>query len=58
MKDLSISETAKQKDTGKPKMAPKKQKKKMEDATLIGIDVSKKVNLGEWYQQAITKGND
>jgi prolyl-tRNA synthetase len=57
MKDLSISETAKQKDTGKPKMAPKKQKKKMEGAALIGIDVSKEVDLGEWYQQVITKGN-
>ena len=57
MKDLSISKTAKQKDTGKPKMAPKKQKKKMEGAALIGIDVSKEVDLGEWYQQVITKGN-
>ncbi|OCL14121.1 prolyl-tRNA synthetase [Glonium stellatum] len=57
MKDLSISETAKQKDTGKPKMAPKKQKKKMEGAALIGIDVGKEVDLGEWYQQVITKGN-
>ena len=47
MKDLSISETAKQKDTGKPKIAPKKQKKKMEGAALIGIDVSKEVDLGE-----------
>lgn len=57
MKHLSISKTAKQKDTAKPKMAPKKQKKKMEGAALIGIDVSKEVDLGEWYQQVITKGN-
>ena len=57
MKDLSISETAKQKDAGKPKIAPKKQKKKMEGAAQIGIDMSKEVDLGEWYRQVITKGN-
>jgi prolyl-tRNA synthetase len=47
MKGLSVSETAKHKDTGKPKIAPKKQKKKMEGAALIGIDVSKEADLGE-----------
>jgi prolyl-tRNA synthetase len=61
MKDLSISETGKKKD-GNPKKAPKEkkapqaQKKKIEGAALIGIDVAKEADLAEWYQQVITKG--
>lgn len=59
MKDLSISQTKKSKKDGNPKMAAKKpqqQKKKIEGAALIGIDVAKEADLGEWYQQVITKG--
>jgi prolyl-tRNA synthetase len=59
MKDLSISGTKKSKKDGNPKMAAKKpqqQKKKIEGAALIGIDVAKEADLGEWYQQVITKG--
>ncbi|KAF2750333.1 prolyl-tRNA synthetase [Sporormia fimetaria CBS 119925] len=58
MKDLSISEIPKKKD-GNPKKAAKKpqqQKKKIEGAALIGIDVAKEDDLGEWYQQVVTKG--
>ncbi|KAF2143561.1 uncharacterized protein K452DRAFT_325537 [Aplosporella prunicola CBS 121167] len=32
------------------------QKKKVEGAALIGIDVAKEDDLGEWYQQVLTKG--
>ncbi|KAF2734934.1 prolyl-tRNA synthetase [Polyplosphaeria fusca] len=59
MKDLSVSETKKSKKDGNPKTAAKKpqqQKKKIEGAALIGIDVAKEDDLGEWYQQVITKG--
>ena len=59
MKDLKISETKKNKKDGAPKTAAKKpqqQKKKIEGAALIGIDVAKEDDLGEWYQQVITKG--
>ncbi|KAJ4989092.1 prolyl-tRNA synthetase [Stagonosporopsis vannaccii] len=59
MKDLKISETKKSKKDGAPKTAAKKpqqQKKKIEGAALIGIDVAKEDDLGEWYQQVITKG--
>lgn len=28
----------------------------IEGAALIGIDVAKEADLGEWYQQVITKG--
>ncbi|QRC97045.1 hypothetical protein JI435_308080, partial [Parastagonospora nodorum SN15] len=59
MKDLKISETKKNKKDGNPKTAAKKpqqQKKKIEGAALIGIDVAKEDDLGEWYQQVITKG--
>lgn len=35
---------------------PQQQKKKIEGAALIGIDVAKEADLGEWYQQVITKG--
>jgi prolyl-tRNA synthetase len=28
----------------------------IEGAALIGIDVAKDADLGEWYQQVITKG--
>lgn len=31
-------------------------KKKIEGAALIGIDVRKEDDLGEWYQQVLTKG--
>ncbi|KAF2020049.1 prolyl-tRNA synthetase [Aaosphaeria arxii CBS 175.79] len=58
LKDLSISETKKKKD-GNPTKAPKKPqqpKKKIEGKELIGIDVAKEADLGEWYQQVITKG--
>jgi len=30
--------------------------KQIEGAALIGIDVAKEADLGEWYQQVITKG--
>lgn len=50
----------------KPKKEPKQkkdkpaqkpaQKKKVEGAALIGIDVAKEDDLGEWYQQVLTKG--
>jgi prolyl-tRNA synthetase len=30
--------------------------RKIEGAALIGIDVAKEDDLGEWYQQVITKG--
>ncbi|PVI03171.1 prolyl-tRNA synthetase [Periconia macrospinosa] len=59
LKDLSISQTKKSKKDGAPKTAAKKpqqQKKKIEGAALIGIDVAKEDDLGEWYQQVITKG--
>ncbi|KAF2188357.1 prolyl-tRNA synthetase [Zopfia rhizophila CBS 207.26] len=51
MKDLSISKTKKKKDEN-PKMSAKKlqqQKKKIEGAALIGIDVAKEADLGECY---------
>ncbi|KAF1955691.1 prolyl-tRNA synthetase [Byssothecium circinans] len=59
LKDLSISETKKSKKDGAAKTAAKKPqqtKKKIEGAALIGIDVAKEDDLGEWYQQVITKG--
>lgn len=60
LKDLKISETKKKQKDGAPKKAPKQQqqpqKKKIEGAALIGIDVAKEDDLGEWYQQVITKG--
>ncbi|RMZ72610.1 prolyl-trna synthetase [Pyrenophora seminiperda CCB06] len=60
MKDLSISETKKSKKDGNPQKAATKpqqqQKKKIEGSALIGIDVAKEVDLGDWYQQVITKG--
>ncbi|KAL1798698.1 hypothetical protein ACET3X_002735 [Alternaria dauci] len=59
MKDLSISETKKSKKDGNPQKAAKKpqqQKKKIEGSALIGIDVAKETDLGDWYQQVITKG--
>ncbi|KAF2816174.1 prolyl-tRNA synthetase [Mytilinidion resinicola] len=67
VKVLSISEPVPEpvvKREPKPKKEPKppkekkpqQQKKKTEGAALIGIDVSKEVDLGEWYQQVITKG--
>lgn len=39
----------------KPQQKPQ-QKKKVEGAALIGIDVAKEDDLGEWYQQVLTKG--
>jgi prolyl-tRNA synthetase len=30
--------------------------RQIEGAALIGIDVAKEDDLGEWYQQVITKG--
>ncbi|KAF2451342.1 prolyl-tRNA synthetase [Karstenula rhodostoma CBS 690.94] len=58
MKDLSISEVKKNKKDGAPKTAkkPQQQKKKIEGAALIGIDVAKEDDLAEWYTQVITKG--
>ncbi|KAF2473784.1 prolyl-tRNA synthetase [Lindgomyces ingoldianus] len=57
MKDLSISETKKKDRTPKTTAKkPQQQKKKIEGAALIGIDVAKDDDLGEWYQQVITKG--
>lgn len=70
MKDLSVSEPAEKKEKDKkdkkepkepkqkqkPVQKPKPQQKKKEGAALIGIDVSKSVDLAEWYQQVITKG--
>ena len=41
----------------KQSQAPKpKQEKKVEGAKLIGIDVSKSVDLAEWYKQVLLKG--
>jgi hypothetical protein len=31
-------------------------RRQIEGAALIGIDVAKEADLGEWYQQVITKG--
>lgn len=57
LKNLKISETKKKQKDGAPTKAPKpQQKKKIEGAALIGIDVAKEDDLGEWYQQVITKG--
>ncbi|KAF2083926.1 prolyl-tRNA synthetase [Saccharata proteae CBS 121410] len=52
------------KKENKPKKEPKDKsqkqkqqpKKKVEGAALIGIDVAKEADLGEWYQQILTKG--
>ncbi|KAL9079251.1 MAG: hypothetical protein Q9157_001869 [Trypethelium eluteriae] len=43
----------------KSQQAPKQQqqKKKIEGAALIGIDIRKEDDLAEWYQQVLTKGN-
>ncbi|KAL1638276.1 hypothetical protein SLS56_000084 [Neofusicoccum ribis] len=40
----------------KPAQKPAQGKKKVEGAALIGIDVAKEDDLGEWYQQVLTKG--
>ncbi|ORY02039.1 hypothetical protein BCR34DRAFT_493412 [Clohesyomyces aquaticus] len=58
LKDLSISESKKPKKEPKPpkEKKPQQQKKKIDGAALIGIDVAKDADLGEWYQQVITKG--
>lgn len=56
-KEIAKEEKKKEK---KEKMAPKEKqqpKKKIEGAALIGIDTAKEVDLGDWYQQVITKGN-
>jgi hypothetical protein len=57
--DKSVSEIQKKGPKQKVAMAPKKENKskKTEGAALIGIDVAKEVDLAEWYQQVITKGN-
>ena len=62
VKDLPVGEGKKEekkkKEPKEPKPAKKPQpaKKKIEGAALIGIDVAKEDDLGEWYQQVITKG--
>ncbi|KAF2121485.1 hypothetical protein BDV96DRAFT_483975 [Lophiotrema nucula] len=58
LKDLSVTDNKKSKKDGAPKAAkkPQQQKKKIEGAALIGIDVAKEDDLGEWYSQVVTKG--
>lgn len=47
---------SKEKKEKPAQQAKPKQSKKIEGAALIGIDVAKEADLGEWYQQVITKG--
>ncbi|KAF2796709.1 prolyl-tRNA synthetase [Melanomma pulvis-pyrius CBS 109.77] len=62
VKDVPVGEGKKREEKKKkePKPAkekkPQQAKKKIEGAALIGIDVAKEADLGEWYQQVITKG--
>jgi hypothetical protein len=41
---------------GAPAVGQGINRRQIEGAALIGIDVAKEADLGEWYQQVITKG--